>query len=154
MTDLTTEFRQGAAAAAAGADRSSCPHYATSNAADAWHAGHVFQACSVFGLVAADVAQVSKGRGARLNLWPFAAGDKMVATVAWNDAGGDPLPPVTFDQARDWSPAMKAAHVDQERDRQLLELRAAAPMQARGRAVSDAGHLPLFVAANEPELFA
>jgi hypothetical protein len=39
-----------------------------------------------------------------------------------------------------------------ERDRQLAQLGAAAPMRSKGRAVEDVGHLPLFVAADEPRL--
>jgi hypothetical protein len=41
----------------------------------------------------------------------------------------------------------------ESRERLELELRAKAPLQSRGRAVQDAGHLPLFVAGNEPTLF-
>lgn len=42
---------------------------------------------------------------------------------------------------------------DPERDRLELELRERAPLQSKGKPVEDAGHLPLFVAANEPTLF-
>lgn len=44
-----------------------------------------------------------------------------------------------------------------DRERQIIALRLAGPMRAcTGRATEaqrDAGHLPLFVAANEPRLF-
>lgn len=40
-----------------------------------------------------------------------------------------------------------------ERERQILELGAKAPLQSKGRPVEDAGHLPLFIAADEPTLF-
>lgn len=40
-----------------------------------------------------------------------------------------------------------------ERDRQTVQLRAAAPLRSKGRPVEDAAHLPLFVAGNEPGLF-
>lgn len=39
-----------------------------------------------------------------------------------------------------------------ERSRQLAELRAKAPLQSKGKPVEDAGHLPLFIAGNEPSL--
>jgi hypothetical protein len=39
-----------------------------------------------------------------------------------------------------------------ERNRQLVELRAKAPLRSKGKPVADAGHLPLFVAGNEPGL--
>lgn len=38
------------------------------------------------------------------------------------------------------------------RNSELVALRAKAPLQSKGRPVEDAGHLPLFVAADEPGL--
>jgi hypothetical protein len=46
------------------------------------------------------------------------------------------------------SPEAKA-----ERDRELLQLASKAPLRSKGKPVEDAGHLPLFVAGNEPRLF-
>lgn len=40
-----------------------------------------------------------------------------------------------------------------ERDRERVALAAKAPLRSKGRAVEDAAHLPLFVAASEPSLF-
>jgi hypothetical protein len=37
-----------------------------------------------------------------------------------------------------------------ERDRKLAQLGAASPLRSKGQPVADVGHLPLFVAANEP----
>lgn len=42
---------------------------------------------------------------------------------------------------------------DVERDRQVVELGASAPLQSKGKPVKDAGELPLFIAGNEPTLF-
>ena len=39
-----------------------------------------------------------------------------------------------------------------DRDRQLLQLRAQAPLKSKGKPVEDPGFLPLFVAADEPGL--
>lgn len=51
--------------------------------------------------------------------------------------------------------ALKAAELERQgnadRNRQLLELRAKAPKRAAAPQ-ADAGHLPLFIAANEPRL--
>lgn len=139
--ELTLEFLEGGAAANAGADRDACPYYATSNAADAWHAGFEFHSRGNVN----DVLQVTKGRGYRLNLWT--ARRQIVALVDWNHPSLTDHPPVSFDSAG--APNSNKA----ERDRKLVELAAAAPLQSKGRAVEDAAHLPLFVAANEPTLF-
>lgn len=148
--ELTAEFREGAKAAAAGGDRGRCPYYATSNAADAWHAG--FECERRYHLDGIAVEKVTKGRGYLLNV--FGAADRFVAGVNWNAPTADRAPLVTFDEWQEWSPAMKAAERrPSERDRQLLELGAAAPLQSKGKAVADAGALPLFIAANEPTLF-
>jgi hypothetical protein len=132
-TDLTLEFLEGGAAANAGADRSSCPYYATSNAAEAWHAGHAWHS---YGRSCNAIDRVTNGRGSRVTL-RTANGRAIAAMIDWEAPGA----PVSF-------PAIAT-------DRELYEtgLRAAAPLQSCGKPVEDAGHLPLFVAANEPALF-
>lgn len=42
---------------------------------------------------------------------------------------------------------------ERERDAQLIALRLASPMRPGARAIEDVNHTPLFIAANEPELF-
>lgn len=136
MTDLTLEFVEGGNAAAAGHSRANCPHYATSNAADGWHAGHTWRSS---GKSLNGVSRVTKGRGERVNI--FLARRQVVAVVRWNDPSLADEPPVTFEP------------YSSERERQFLELRAKAPLQSKGKPVADAGHLPLFVSADEPSLF-
>lgn len=131
--ELTAEFREGAAAAAAGADRSSCPHIWSSNAAEAWHAAHAWHAR---GYSCEAIERCTNGRGYTVNL-RSSSGRLVVAAVDW-DVPGD-VPAVAF-------PAIAT-------DSTLAELRAAAPLRSKGKPVEDAGHLPLFVAANEPSLF-
>lgn len=147
--DLTAEFREGASAAADG-EPARCPYYATSPAADAWHAGHAWERVGrpafAGSIYAGDVLQVTKGRGELVNLWADGR-RQIVARVRWNAPTLSDAPPVQFEAGRAWN-SSKA-----ERDAKLLELGAAAPLRSKGRPVEDAGHLPLFVAGNEPSLF-
>lgn len=56
-----------------------------------------------------------------------------------------------------WLDAERAMRLNKrpmtDTDRQRAKLGAAAPLQSKGKPVEDHNHLPLFVAANEPELF-
>jgi hypothetical protein len=58
-----------------------------------------------------------------------------------------------FRKADELAAAPRAIVKEPTRAELELELRARAPIQSRGKAVKDAGELPLFIAGNEPGLF-
>lgn len=136
--DLTLEFLEGFHSAAAGYSELNCPHYATSDAADAWHTGDAWQRA---GKSANNVSRASRGRGNRINV--YLPRSVVVARVCWNDPSLSDAPPVRFE------PYQPGA----DRAAMLLELGANAPLQSKGKPVKDAGELPLFIAGNEPTLF-
>lgn len=127
--DLTAYYLEGVASDSGDAPQSRCPHYATSDAADAWYTGAAIGRGLIPGFVA---TKATKGRGARVNL--FAADGSGVAVAVSYDSGF-----VLTDPVDRWDAAP-------------VQLAAAAPLRSKGHAVEDAGHLPLFVAANEPAL--
>jgi hypothetical protein len=157
--DLTDLFRQGAAAE----EGARCPFYATSDAAAAWHAGNHYNGAPGTALNAGEILLVTKGRGDRVNLFagPSIGFNQIVATVTW-DYDQEHQAAVRFERYagvhRHRAEVERRSRADQapamnERDRQLIELRAKAPLQSKGRPVADPAHLPLFVSANEPSLF-
>jgi hypothetical protein len=65
MTDLTAEFEAGRIAYLEGIAAEACPHYATSDCADAWHAGRAFEVRRPTDFM---LGKVTKGRGYRVNV--------------------------------------------------------------------------------------
>lgn len=137
-TDLTLEFLEGGAAANADQPSSACPYLATSNAAEAWLAGHAWH---VAGFSCNAIATATNGRGSKINLRTL-NGRTVVAVVYWLCGRGE----VQF-------PAIATDPSLAELRRHKIELAAAAPLRSKGKPVHDAGELPLFIAGNEPELF-
>jgi hypothetical protein len=161
--ELTDYFRAGYEAMKAGADR--CPHYATSDAAAGWHAGFHYDGP----LNAGEIIIATKGTGDRVHLFGGYSLEfgHWIAHIRWN-VDDEHRAAVKIERASPMSSlrsrykreiirritvAAGARPPMSERDRQELELRANAPLQSKGRPVADAGHLPLFVSANEPSLF-
>ena len=64
-TDLTAEFTLGREAALEGNGADACPFYATSNSADAWHAGQAFERCCPTDFAP---GKVTHGRGYLVNV--------------------------------------------------------------------------------------
>jgi hypothetical protein len=69
---LTDEFRQGMESARLDQSADACPYYATSDAADAWHAGRAFHAearrPNMARATTADIIKVTHGRGYLVNV--------------------------------------------------------------------------------------
>lgn len=63
--NLTAEFEAGRLAQLEGVPASACPHYATSDSADAWHAGRAFERQRPTDFM---LGTVTKGRGYRVNV--------------------------------------------------------------------------------------
>jgi hypothetical protein len=159
--ELTDYFREGYEAARVGVDR--CPHYATSDAAAGWHAGNRY-ADAGGPLNAGEIILATKGTGDRVHLFGgrSLAFGHWIASIGWNH-DDEHAAAVSIGKASAMSSMSRRYKAEilrrqapspcSERERLELELRAAAPLQSKGRPVADADHLPLFVAANEPTLF-
>jgi hypothetical protein len=101
-TTMQKEFDEGRLAALDGVARSNanCPYMATSDCADAWHAGHAYETRrpSVYG-----PSKVTSGRGYRVNVIDgvgYPKGGKaprFVYRVDWNN--GAPAPAVVVEGA-------------------------------------------------------
>lgn len=93
-TDLTADFDAGRLAFLEGAERNdtNCPYYATSDSADAWHAGFEYEKRrpSVYG-----ASRVWKGRGYTVNVVDGTGhpnprnAPRFVYAIAW-DASASP----------------------------------------------------------------
>lgn len=165
--EITEYFRAGAEAAARAIPVEVCPHYATSDAAAGWWAGFHYDGP----LNAGEIILATKGSGDRVHLFGGYSLDfgHWIASIRWNyDENERRSAGVSIIRASAMS-SLRSRYKREiirrlaaagelppmnERDRQELELRAKAPLQSKGKPVEDAGFLPLFVAANEPGLFA
>jgi hypothetical protein len=165
--NLVEQFREGWDAMRSdlsfdrrGKPATACPYLATSPNAYAWHAGYAYSLQDHTPLNGGEILVARMGRGDLFNVW-LGGGRQLAAEVSW-DAGA-----ATVGRFRECRSSLSAAAISRlhalelakrpdvaERNRQIIELAAKAPLQSKGRPVADVGHLPLFVAANEPELFA
>lgn len=90
-SDLTAEFTAGREAALEGKGGDACPYLATSDCADAWHAGRAFEAGAPTDFAP---GKVTHGRGYLVNVahdkraFPIGRFAKLVYRVDYDGAGG------------------------------------------------------------------